>query len=162
MRDLLRTQHDSGRNAPRNFWNWVRRQPWRRMLPEPIECPGHHLGGIFVYPVTCTDQSCMHSKNMTDLSNSKGANSVGGQDTGGKIPYGIVAYVLAFGGVLWLLYFMALYLNLLVPPTSMLGLPQSTTMISGCFENVSLGHLEFLDYDICAMYKQLLMHHTGP
>ena len=59
MRDLLRTQHDSGRNAPRNFWNWVRRQPWRRMLPEPIECPGHHLGGIFVYPVTCTDQSCI-------------------------------------------------------------------------------------------------------
>ena len=115
MRDLLRTQHDSGRNAPRNFWNWVRRQPWRRMLPEPIECPGHHLGGIFIYPVTCTDQSCMHSKNMTDLSNSKGANSVGGQDIGGKIPYGIVAYVLAFGGVLWLLYFMALYLNSLVP-----------------------------------------------
>lgn len=37
-------------------------------------------------------------------------------------------------------------------PTSMLGLPQSTTMISGCFENVSLGHLEFLDYNICAMY----------
>ena len=43
--------------------------------------------------------------------------------------------------------------------TSMLGLPRYITMISGCFENVSLAHLEFLDCDMCAMYKQLLLYH---
>ena len=42
------------------------------------------------------------SQNMIALSNTKGTNCVGGQDVGGAIPYGIMAYVLAFGGVLWL------------------------------------------------------------
>lgn len=39
MQDLLRTQSD-GRNAPRNFWLWIDKQPWRRMLPMPLEFPG--------------------------------------------------------------------------------------------------------------------------
>ena len=40
MQDLLRTQCDAGRNAPRDFWRWIDRQPWRRMLPFPMEHPG--------------------------------------------------------------------------------------------------------------------------
>lgn len=38
MRDLFRMERDDEQNAQRNFWQWVSRQPWRRMLPEPIEC----------------------------------------------------------------------------------------------------------------------------
>ena len=113
MRDLLRTQHDSGRNAPRNFWNWVRRQPWRRMLPEPIECPGHCLGEYYyIQPVDhmmhvsccCSNKICFKKNHawMIDSSNSEGANCIGGQDHGGEIPYGIMAYFFAFGDVLWL------------------------------------------------------------
>ena len=33
-------QTDCGRNGPRNFWQWVTKQPWRKMLPRPFECPG--------------------------------------------------------------------------------------------------------------------------
>lgn len=37
--DLLRMEHkDNDRNAPRNFWRWVDRQHWRKMLPKPRGC----------------------------------------------------------------------------------------------------------------------------
>ncbi len=36
--DLLRMDHKScDRNGPRNFWRWVEKQPWRKMLPSPKE-----------------------------------------------------------------------------------------------------------------------------
>ena len=40
MQDLVRTQSGTGRNGPRNFWNWLERQPWRKMLPRLLEHPG--------------------------------------------------------------------------------------------------------------------------
>ena len=42
MLDLLHSQSACGRNAPRNFWAWLSKQPWRAMLPPPFECPGLH------------------------------------------------------------------------------------------------------------------------
>ena len=47
MHDLLRAA-DAGRNAPRNFWLWVARQPWRRMLPNALEYPGAIM---FKFPI---------------------------------------------------------------------------------------------------------------
>ena len=38
MRDLLRMERNDEKNAQRLFWQWVSRQQWRRMLPNPITC----------------------------------------------------------------------------------------------------------------------------
>lgn len=52
LRNLVDTTTDDETNYPRRFWTWLKRQPWRRMLPEPFEqlsircafsCFGLHL-----------------------------------------------------------------------------------------------------------------------
>lgn len=37
LRSLLDIRKDS-RNLQRDFWRWLARQPWRQMLPQPLEC----------------------------------------------------------------------------------------------------------------------------
>lgn len=36
--DKANKEYDN--NVPRTFWRWLRDQPWRRMLPEPVEYLG--------------------------------------------------------------------------------------------------------------------------
>ena len=43
LQDLFRSQKDCGRNGPRNFWNWMAKQSWRKMLPTPFECHGVYM-----------------------------------------------------------------------------------------------------------------------
>ena len=61
MQDLLRTQCDAGRNAPRDFWRWIDRQPWRRMLLFPMEHPGFLFTNILynIYDIDhCRSLAC--------------------------------------------------------------------------------------------------------
>lgn len=79
MQDLLRTQSD-GRNAPRNFWLWVDKQPWRRMLPMPLEFLEALLNLYsFFRPI--------------DQLATKGEHSAQRSVCEGAVPHGILAYL---------------------------------------------------------------------
>ena len=37
LRRLVDVSEGDSKNHPRVFWSWLRQQPWRKMLPEPVE-----------------------------------------------------------------------------------------------------------------------------
>lgn len=67
MHDLLRAA-DAGRNAPRNFWLWVARQPWRHMFPNALEYPGSIM---FLLP-TATAHMNLHLVMNTSMTEYQG------------------------------------------------------------------------------------------
>ena len=43
LRRLVDVSEGDSKNHPRVFWGWLRQQPWRKMLPEPVEYFGCFL-----------------------------------------------------------------------------------------------------------------------
>ena len=100
MQDLVRTQSGTGRNGPRNFWNWLERQPWRNMLPRPLEHPGIYIYMILVLQCR-TWYDTYTSLKMPSMVPSEGQHGPGRQVNGGPILHGLVAYFFAIGDVTW-------------------------------------------------------------
>lgn len=43
LRDLVDLCEGDPHNHCRAFWRWIERQPWRKLLPAPIECHGLNM-----------------------------------------------------------------------------------------------------------------------
>ena len=46
LRDLVKIDETDTKHAGRRFWAWLRRQPWRKMLPQPKEYLVYRSGGL--------------------------------------------------------------------------------------------------------------------
>ena len=49
LRQLVDSCGDDPKNYPRAFWRWLKKQPWRKMLPELIESLGEKFTCVATY-----------------------------------------------------------------------------------------------------------------
>ena len=100
MQDLVRTQSGTGRNGPRNFWNWLERQPWRKLLPRLLEHPGTYDMCVAVCCNVIYSMTHIRLK-VPSIVPSEGQHSPGRQVDEGPVLHWLLAHFFAIRGVAW-------------------------------------------------------------
>ena len=100
MQDLVRTRSGTGRNGPRNFWNWLERQPWRKMLPRLLEHPGTYDMCVAVCCNVIYSMTHIRLK-VPSIVPSEGQHSPGRQVDEGPVLHWLLAHFFAIRGVAW-------------------------------------------------------------